>query len=113
MKRAQVDLLALPLLLWLSLCLAQANTNALASACSRDVTLPWSPLAKGGLEGGRLGIGAQISNSYFVRISRETATSVSTLAGNGIPGYSDEQVNNPYGLVVGPDGALYFCDLDN
>jgi len=33
--------------------------------------------------------------------------------GNGSPGFSDSQVNNPYGLVIGPDGALYFCDLDN
>src|SRR5215470_3783431 len=38
---------------------------------------------------------------------------VSTLIGTGSPGYSDQQVNNPYGLVIGPDGALYFCDLDN
>jgi DNA-binding beta-propeller fold protein YncE len=42
-----------------------------------------------------------------------TERSVSTLIGNGSPGYSDTQVNNPYGLVIGPDGALYFCDLDN
>jgi sugar lactone lactonase YvrE len=39
--------------------------------------------------------------------------SVSTLLGNGAPGFSDQQVNNPYGLAFGPDGALYFCDLDN
>jgi sugar lactone lactonase YvrE len=39
--------------------------------------------------------------------------SVSTLIGTGEPGYSDQQVNNPYGVVIGPDGALYFCDLDN
>jgi DNA-binding beta-propeller fold protein YncE len=39
--------------------------------------------------------------------------SVSTLIGTGMPGYSDRQVNNPYGLVIGPDRALYFCDLDN
>src|SRR6266545_6865401 len=39
--------------------------------------------------------------------------SVSTLIGTGAPGYSDQQVNNPYGLVIGPDRALYFCDLDN
>ena len=38
---------------------------------------------------------------------------VTTVAGTGAPGFSDQQVNNPYGLVIGPDGALYFCDLDN
>ena len=38
---------------------------------------------------------------------------VSTLIGTGSPGYSDREVNNPYGLVIGPDGGLYFCDLDN
>ena len=39
--------------------------------------------------------------------------SVSTLIGTGSRGYSDSEVNNPYGLVFGPDRALYFCDLDN
>jgi len=46
-----------------------------------------------------------------VRIAPQA--SVSTLIGDGMPGYSDRQVNNPYGLVIGPDRALYFCDLDN
>jgi streptogramin lyase len=41
------------------------------------------------------------------------AATVVTLIGNGTPGSSEAQVNNPYGLVIGPDGALYFCDLDN
>jgi len=41
------------------------------------------------------------------------APGVSTIIGNGIPGYSDIQVNNPYGVLTGRDGALYFCDLDN
>ncbi len=39
--------------------------------------------------------------------------SVSTLIGTGAPGFSDREVNNPYGLIIGPDRALYFCDLDN
>ena len=40
-------------------------------------------------------------------------SSVSTLLGDGQPGYSDQHVDNPYGLLIGPDRALYFCDLDN
>jgi sugar lactone lactonase YvrE len=42
-----------------------------------------------------------------------TTPSVSTLVGTGMPGYTDRLINNPYGLVIGPDRALYFCDLDN
>lgn len=38
---------------------------------------------------------------------------VTTVLGTGVPGYSDTQVNNPYGIIFGPDGALCFCDLDN
>ena len=41
------------------------------------------------------------------------AGSVSTLIGDGVPGHSPTRVNNPFGVLVGPDGALYFCDLDN
>jgi sugar lactone lactonase YvrE len=38
---------------------------------------------------------------------------VSTLIGTGSPGLTDREVNNPYGLTIGPDRRLYFCDLDN
>ena len=47
---------------------------------------------------------------------------VRTIAGTGMAGYEVEgtrgllatetPVNNPYGLAVGPDGALYFCEVD-
>jgi sugar lactone lactonase YvrE len=47
---------------------------------------------------------------------------VRTVAGTGVAGYEMEgsgglvatrtPVNNPYGIVVGPDGALYFCEVD-
>ncbi|MEO5824021.1 MAG: hypothetical protein ABIT71_26235 [Vicinamibacteraceae bacterium] len=46
-------------------------------------------------------------------ISARAAPFVSVLIGSGAPGHSDTQVNNPYGLLFGPDGGLYFCDLDN
>ena len=38
---------------------------------------------------------------------------VEILAGTGEKGFSETQVNNPYGLAIGPDGGLFFCDLDN
>src|SRR6202789_942322 len=41
------------------------------------------------------------------------AATVSTILGTGTAGYSDTEVNNPYGMTLGPDGALYFCDLGN
>ncbi len=41
------------------------------------------------------------------------SVTVTTLIGTGTPGFADSNVNNPYGLVIGPDGGLYFCDLDN
>lgn len=42
-----------------------------------------------------------------------TAETITTLIGTGKPGFDDTSINNPYGLVIGPDGALYFCDIDN
>ncbi len=48
------------------------------------------------------------------------AAEIRTIAGNGKAGYTGDggpagkaQAANPYGLVIGPDGALYFCEVDN
>ena len=45
---------------------------------------------------------------------------VTNLAGTGVAGFSGDggpgpagQTNNPYGLVIGPDGGLYFCEVGN
>ena len=48
------------------------------------------------------------------------AESVETVAGTGKKGFAGEsgpakqaELNNPYALGRGPDGQLYFCDVDN
>ena len=45
---------------------------------------------------------------------------IRTVAGTGQRGYSGDggsasraQLNNPYGITMGPDGSLYLCDTDN
>lgn len=43
----------------------------------------------------------------------DAAPTVSTVIGTGSPGYSDREVNNPYGVIALPGRQLYFCDLDN
>jgi DNA-binding beta-propeller fold protein YncE len=47
------------------------------------------------------------------RASGGRTPSVATLIGTGVAGFSDAQINNPYGLVIGPDNDLYFCEVDN
>ena len=49
-----------------------------------------------------------------------SGSEVTAIAGTGIAGFSGDsgaavqaQINNPYGLTIGPDGALYFCEVDN
>ena len=44
---------------------------------------------------------------------QERRLTVSTVIGTGAPGYSDREVNDPYGLAIAPDGTLVFCDLGN
>ena len=45
---------------------------------------------------------------------------IHTIAGTGVKGFSGDggpaaaaQLNNPFGIARGPDGALYICDMDN
>src|SRR5215218_10331334 len=38
---------------------------------------------------------------------------VVNLTGSGVAGATGDQINNPYGLVIGPDGALYICEIGN
>jgi hypothetical protein len=48
------------------------------------------------------------------------AGNVETFAGTGVKGFSGDggpaskaQLNNPFHIARGPDGALYICDVDN
>jgi len=50
----------------------------------------------------------------------EAAPQITTFTGTGVKGFAGDggpaaqaQVNNPFGIARGPDGALYICDTDN
>lgn len=58
--------------------------------------------------------------AYALALSPSHAASVSTFAGTGAKGFSGDggparsaQLNNPFAITRGPDGALYICDVDN
>lgn len=53
-------------------------------------------------------------------IAHSVAATISTLAGTGVKGFSGDggpaalaQLNNPFAIARGPDGAIYICDVDN
>jgi len=58
-------------------------------------------------------VGAMVSLASVGQAPHAVTQTVTTILGTGVAGYSNTQVNNPYGIVFGPDGAVYFCDLDN
>src|SRR5262245_27630221 len=58
--------------------------------------------------------------SFCVFAVSLSAGEIHTIVGTGTKGFSGDggpaaqaQVNNPYGIARGPDGALYICDMDN
>ena len=40
-------------------------------------------------------------------------TKVHTIAGTGMAGFSDTLIDNPFGVIIGPDGNVYFCEYGN
>ncbi len=53
-------------------------------------------------------------------VAQQPKTQIKSIAGNGQAGYSGDggqatkaQLNNPFGVIVGADGAIYFCDTMN
>lgn len=52
--------------------------------------------------------------------AQSAVNTIATIAGTGTPGFSGDggpgvkaEIDNPYGLTIGPDGGLYFCEIGN
>src|SRR5262245_14238610 len=57
--------------------------------------------------------------AFTVKLGSAQTKLVRTILGNGTAGSQQEPadapqalVNNPYGIVIGPDRGLYFCEVD-
>ncbi len=58
-----------------------------------------------------LHVQSEESNSHW-RIERFAGTGKAGYSGDGGPAIQ-AQLDNPYGIVRGPDGSLYICDMNN
>lgn len=63
---------------------------------------------------------ARICVALTIALACAQAADIRTIAGTGKPGHSGdggpaaaEELNNPYGMTLGPDGALYICEVDS
>src|SRR5262249_8960488 len=58
-----------------------------------------------------LHVQSEESNSHW-RIERFAGTGKAGYSGDGGPAIQ-AQLDNPYGIVRGPEGSLYICDMNN
>src|SRR4030095_13072312 len=56
---------------------------------------------------------AEPARAVVARPGLSMTATVTTLVGTGAEGRSQSEINNPFGLVIGPDGGLYFCEVGN
>src|SRR5580765_5021797 len=68
----------------------------------------------------RVLISAALMAAAVNRGGAAAARQITTIAGTSLAGYSGDngsagtaQLNNPYGLTRGADGAFYICDMEN